>query len=263
MRAHLLMDVPLIAVGLSAAVAGVPLVVPALVAASVAIHTWGVMSPRSSLYLPVWWRLPAGERDLALTFDDGPNPAVTPQVLDRLAAANQRATFFVIGEHAECHPALLRRIVAEGHAIGLHSYSHSRWFCAWSPARVAADIARGAAVVADLTGQPAPTLFRPPVGLKNPMVAVAVARLGLRTVTWSCRGRDTALPPLPLLLRRLRAGLAPRAILLLHDGHEPRRPAERSLCLQALDDLLPRLAEMGLTSRPLVRTADGIGLHRA
>jgi hypothetical protein len=92
------------------------------------------------------------------------------------------------------------------------------------------------------------------------MVAVAVERLGLRTVTWSCRGRDTALPPLAVLLPRLRAGLVPRSILLLHDGHEPTRPADRTRCLAALDDLLPRMQAMGLVSRPLVRTADGIAL---
>jgi peptidoglycan/xylan/chitin deacetylase (PgdA/CDA1 family) len=125
---------------------------------------------------------------------------------------------------------------------------------------VQADIANGAAVIADLTGAPPPVLFRPPVGLKNPMVAIAVGRLGLRTVTWSCRGRDTALPPLPVLLKRLRAGLAPRAILLLHDGHEPDRPADRSRCLAALADLLPCLGEQGLSSRPIIRTDTGIAL---
>lgn len=260
MRAHLFFDAPLVAVGLSAGVAGFPLVMPALGAASLAIHTWAVMDPRSSFYLPVWWRLPRGESDLALTFDDGPNPEVTPRVLDLLASAGQRGTFFLIGEHARKHPALVRRIVAEGHTLGLHSHGHSRWFCAWLPGRVQADISAGAAILADITGSPPPTLFRPPVGLKNPMVAEAVRRLDLRTVTWSCRGRDTAQPELPVLLRRLRAGLAPRAILLLHDGHEPRRPADRSRCVSALQELLPDLARAGLRSRPLQRTPGGIGL---
>ncbi len=261
MRAHLMLDAPLAAIGVSAALTGFPLVLPVLAGASLAIHTWGVVDPRSSFYLPVWWRLPVGEGQMALTFDDGPHPEVTPRVLDRLAAAGQRATFFLIGENARRQPALVRRIIAEGHALGLHSYSHSRFFCAWLPAKVTADIVRGAEVLADLTGRPAPTLFRPPVGLKNPLVAVAVRRLGLRTVTWSCRGRDTTLPPLPLMLQRLRAGLVPRAILLLHDGHEPERPADRQRCLAALDDLLPRMHALGLFSRPLIRTADGIALE--
>jgi peptidoglycan-N-acetylglucosamine deacetylase len=260
MRAHLLLDAPLAAVGLSATIAGHIQFVPALAGVSIAIHAWGVMDPRSSLYLPVWWRLPAGEEQLALTFDDGPHPEVTPRVLDRLAASGQRGTFFLIGENAQRYPALVRRILVEGHALGLHSYSHSRFFSTWLPARIAADIMHGAEVLADITGGPAPTLFRPPVGLKNPMVALAVQRLALRTVTWSCRGRDTTLPPLPVLMRRLRAGLVPRAILLLHDGHEPSRPADRMRCLDALDDLLPRMQELGLSSRPLTRTADGIAL---
>jgi hypothetical protein len=168
MRAHLLLDAPLVAIGLSAAWAGYAQVLPVLAGASVAIHTWGVMDPRASFYMPVWWRLPVGEQHLALTFDDGPHPDVTPLVLDRLAAAGQRGTFFLIGANAERHPGLVRRIVAEGHALGLHSYSHSRFFSTWLPGRIAADITRGAELVADLTGSPAPTLFRPPVESRTP-----------------------------------------------------------------------------------------------
>lgn len=250
-RAHLMFDAPVMGCALSAGYAGVSWAVPAAAMMAVAVHTWGVMDPRSSFYLPVTWRLPAGDPGIALTFDDGPHPEITPQVLDVLAAAGQRATFFCIGEHVARYPHLVRRIVAEGHALGLHSHSHSRWFNTWMPARVRSDLVRACDVMADATGAPAPRLFRPPVGLKNPMVAIVVAQLGLRTVTWSCRGLDTTLPAPELLRRRLIAGLQPRAILLLHDGHEPQRPADRTRCVQALAGLLPEMAARGLVSRIL------------
>ena len=250
-RAHLLFDAPLAGLALSAAYAGYPWALPSAAALSMTVNTWGVIHPRSSFYLPVIWRLPAGDADVALTFDDGPHPEITPQILDLLAAAGQRATFFCIGEHVERYPHLVRRIVAEGHALGLHSHTHSRWFNTWMPGRVMADIERVAAACAAATGTPAPRLFRPPVGLKNPMLAIAVAKLGLRTVTWSCRGMDTTQPPAEVLLRRLVAGLAPRAIILLHDGHEPGRPADRSRCVQAVADLLPIMTARGLRSRAL------------
>ena len=256
-RAHLLFDAPVIGFALSAAYAGFDWVVPAAGVMAAAVHTWGLMDPRASFYLPVTWRLPAGDPGIALTFDDGPHPEITPQVLDLLAAAGQRATFFCIGEHVVRHPDLVRRIVAEGHALGLHSHGHSRWFNTWMPARVRADLVRAQEVMAEATGAPAPRLFRPPVGLKNPMVAIVVAELGLRTVTWSCRGLDTTLPAPEVLHRRLIAGLYPRAIMLLHDGHEPQRPADRTRCVQALTALLPEMATRGLVSRALRGDLDG------
>lgn len=256
-RAHLLFDAPISGLALSAAYAGFEWVLPAAGVFAAAVHTWGVMNPRSSFYLPVTWRLPAGDAGIALTFDDGPHPEITPQVLDLLAAAGQRATFFCIGEHVARHPHLVRRMVSEGHALGLHSHTHSRWFNTWMPARVRSDLICAQEVMAEATGAPAPRLFRPPVGLKNPMVAIAVAELGLRTVTWSCRGLDTTLPEPEVLRRRLIAGLHPRAIMLLHDGHEPQRPADRTRCVQALAELLPEMATRGLVSRALRGDRDG------
>jgi peptidoglycan/xylan/chitin deacetylase (PgdA/CDA1 family) len=250
-RGNLLFDAPLFGLAVSAAYAGYGWALPSAASLSMAINTWGVISPRSSFYLPVTWRLPAGDPAVALTFDDGPHPEITPRVLDLLAAAGQHATFFCIGEHVERHPQLVRRILAEGHALGLHSHTHSRWFNTWLPGRVSADLRRAAEVCAAATGVAAPRLFRPPVGLKNPMLAIAVAELGLRTVTWSCRGMDTTQPPVELLLQRLVAGLAPRAIILLHDGHEPGRPADRSRCVEVLRRLLPIMAERGVRSRAL------------
>jgi peptidoglycan/xylan/chitin deacetylase (PgdA/CDA1 family) len=260
MRGHLLVDVPLMAAAISLAPVHGLAPLAWITAAAVGIHTWGVIDPRSSLYLPVWWRLPAGHGGVALTFDDGPHPQRTPAVLDLLAEYRQRATFFLIGENVRRHPALARRILDEGHAIGLHSDRHSWWFNCWPPGRVRNDLERCAATIADATGRPPPLLFRPPVGLKNPVVGFVAGSMGLRTVTWSCRGFDTGSASVAQVTARLIAGLRPRAILGLHDGAEPERPRPGSLCPEVLAQLLPAMRERGLASGPLVVAGRGIAV---
>lgn len=258
-RMHVLVDLPLMVLGASGFIAGVIWAVPVVVTVMLCIHAIAVIHPRCGWYLPVHWRLPAGTVDVALTFDDGPNPLVTPQVLDLLAAAGQQATFFVIGEHARAHPELLRRMRAEGHAIGLHADQHARTSALWSTARVETDLRACQAAVVAATGH-ATMLFRPPMGLKNPLIGSAAARMGVTTVTWSVRGWDTTQPPLSVWLKRLYPGLLPRAIVLLHDGHEPGRAADRSGCLLALAALLPELARRGLRSRALTIRASQLAL---
>jgi peptidoglycan/xylan/chitin deacetylase (PgdA/CDA1 family) len=260
MASHLLFDLPLVA---AAATVGItvgagPAI--ALGAVGLGVHTWAVASPRSSFYLPVIWRLGADSPGLALTFDDGPNPEVTPRLLDLLAERRQRATFFVIGQHVRAHGALVRRMVDEGHAIGRHSDGHSRWFNCWGPAAVARDLDACGQAIADAAGIPPPRLFRPPVGLKNPLVAHAVRRLGLRTVTWSARGFDTTGAAPAVVLRRLGRGLGPGSILLLHDGHEPTRPAARATCLAVLPDLLALIAQRDVRSLALRGDDRGVAL---
>jgi len=251
MRGHLFVDMPLAAVAISAAPAfGWP-VLAAVGGLSVAIHSWGVVNPRSSLYMPVTWRLRQEARDLALTFDDGPNPEVTPRLLDVLAAHGLTATFFVIGAHVDRHPELARRIRAGGHALGLHSHSHSRLFNCWTPGRVRRDLEACATAVSQATGEPAPRLFRPPVGLKNPVVGHVATRLGLCTVTWTARGRDIGASSTDAVLQRLAPSVRPGAILLLHDGFEPTRPGQRSAAVAVTEALAPRLAAAGMTSRAL------------
>ncbi len=258
MRTHLLVDVPLAASAIAACPSlGWP--APAAAGAlALAMHAWGVLDPRSSLYLPVWWRLPPSSTGCALTFDDGPNPGVTDALLDRLGAAGLQATFFLIGAHVRRHGALVRRMRAEGHGIGLHSDSHSRWFNCWGPRHLARDIEACAAAIADATGTAPPRLFRPPVGLKNPMVGVMVQRLDLVAVTWSARGRDTGGAGLERILRRLEPRVRPRAILLLHDGHEPSRPASRASCLAVVDRLAARMRERALACEVLGCSAAGL-----
>jgi peptidoglycan/xylan/chitin deacetylase (PgdA/CDA1 family) len=263
MRAHLFVDVPLIAAGVSLAPTYGLAPVAWLAGAAVAIHAWGVMNPRSSLYLPVWWRLPRGSPQVALTFDDGPDLETTPAVLDLLAKHGQRATFFVVGEHVRRHPELVRRMAAEGHALGLHSDTHSRWFACWGPGRVRRDLEACTAAIAAATGAPPPRLFRPPVGIKNPIIGFIAGRLGLRAVTWTGRAFDTGSAPVEAIVARLERGLQPGNILLLHDGSEPARPRDRRSCVSALARLLPLMAERGLRSAAIAVAERGIAAGQA
>jgi peptidoglycan/xylan/chitin deacetylase (PgdA/CDA1 family) len=187
------------------------------------------------------WRGPAGERRIALTFDDGPDPTWTPRVLDRLAAGGVRATFFVVGERAERAPDVVRRMAAEGHEVGNHSWSHkSLWLC--GPRATTDEIARAHEGIAALAGTP-PRHFRPPWGMVNAAMFGAVRRVGERCVFWSIQpeGQRPAAADrqVAYVLRRAHAG----AIVDLHDAEgTPGAPAR---LLDALPGLLDGLRERG------------------
>ena len=187
------------------------------------------------------WRGPHTMRRLALTFDDGPDPVWTPRVLDALGNAGVRGTFFLVGERAERAPALVRRLAAEGHEIGNHSWSHrSLWLC--GPRATAHEIGRAHDRLAALTGAP-PRHFRPPWGMVNAAMFPTLRRLGERCVFWSIQPEGQR--PVPAerqvadVLRRAHAG----AIVDLHDAEGT--PAAPARLLQALPALLAGLRERG------------------
>ena len=182
-----------------------------------------------------------------LTFDDGPDLKWTPRVLDVLAAARTRATFFVVGRAARCAPDLVRRIAAEGHEIGNHSYSHRHpWTLREADARN--EVRSGAAVIADVLGR-APRAFRPPHGRVRRCMLDEAQRSGQRTVLWSVSAIDWG--PLGSASRieaRLRTAGA-GDIILMHDGrNRHNRPDE---LVQVLSRALDELHNRGLTPAPL------------
>jgi peptidoglycan/xylan/chitin deacetylase (PgdA/CDA1 family) len=179
------------------------------------------------------WRGPRGARRLALTFDDGPDPEWTPRVLDLLAAAGVRATFFLVGERAERAPGVVRRMVAEGHEVANHSWSHRNlWLC--GPRATREQIARAHDALADLAGV-APRHFRPAWGMVNAAMFTEVRRAGERTVFWSIQPEGQRPAPasrqVAFVLRRARPG----AIVDLHDAEGTRDAPVR------LVDALPRM----------------------
>lgn len=185
------------------------------------------------------------KRQIAITIDDGPDPAVTPQVLDALDAARAKATFFCIGHRARAHPALCREIVARGHRVENHGDSHSHAFAVFGPTRMRADIQAAQETLIDITGQ-APAFFRPTAGLRNPFLDPVLQQLNLRLASWSRRGYDTQTGEPKTVLARLTRCLAPGDVLLLHDGHSALTTHAQPVVLAVLPVLLHTLAERGL-----------------
>jgi peptidoglycan/xylan/chitin deacetylase (PgdA/CDA1 family) len=226
-----------------------PATLAASVPALIGLHALAASHPRARWYGPVTWQMPWNDA-IALTFDDGPHPEVTPRVLDLLAAAGAHATFCVIGEHVRRHPGLVRRMVAEGHTVAVHSDQHRWTFNLWGRTRLAADLAQAMATIKDISGI-RPVWFRPPIGLRNPLVHAVSTDCGLRILTWTVNVRDTRPQTSVVLRERIRARLRPGAILVLHDGHEPWRHADRSRCLAVLPEALAHAQAKGWACRAL------------
>ncbi|PKO35432.1 MAG: polysaccharide deacetylase family protein [Betaproteobacteria bacterium HGW-Betaproteobacteria-7] len=225
-----------------------PWALAAIAANQGALITAGLL-PRTTLLGPNLTRLPAAatkRREIALTIDDGPDPEVTPHVLDQLDAAGAKASFFCIGHIARRHPALCREIVARGHRVENHGDSHSSLFAAFGSRRMTADIAAAQATLCDLTGE-APRFFRPTAGLRNPLLDPVLARLGLQLAAWTRRPFDTREGQPQIVFDRLTRQLAAGDILLMHDGHAARTATGEPVILAVLPRLLQTLAEHRLT----------------
>ena len=183
--------------------------------------------------------------EVALTIDDGPNPAVTPAVLDLLDAHGARATFFCIARHAQAHPQLCREIVRRGHSVQNHSHQHRHNFSLLGMRGFAREIEMAQNVLSQITGE-RPRFFRAPAGLRNPFLAPVLQRLDLQLVSWTRRGFDTVRTEPERVLARLTHRLAAGDILLLHDGNVAHTAAGQPVVLAVLPTLLQRFAQSGL-----------------
>ena len=218
------------------------------VAANHLVLTGAGLWPRSTWLGRNWSRLPeaaAARREIAITIDDGPDPQVTPAVLDLLDAYAVRATFFAIATAAAKHPALCREIVRRGHSVQNHSNRHSHRFSLLGPRGLAREIGAAQERLAGIAGV-LPRYFRAPAGLRNPFLAPVLDRLGLQLVSWTRRGFDTVRREPGAVLARLVAGLAAGDILLVHDGNAARTAAGEPVLLRVLPALLERCAAAGL-----------------
>lgn len=188
-------------------------------------------------------RLDAYGKAVALTFDDGPNPDSTPPILDALADRGVRATFFILGRHAERWPDLVKRVAAEGHAIGNHGYYHRKLHFK-SPAYVRRDLELGTKAIEQAAGV-RPTLFRAPHGFRSPWVTAIAQSLGQRTVGWSLGVWDSARPGVEAIAERTVSGARPGSILLLHDGDGYDPQGDRMQTAQAVPMIIDRLLGQG------------------
>jgi peptidoglycan/xylan/chitin deacetylase (PgdA/CDA1 family) len=204
--------------------------------------------PRSRLLGPNWVRLPAAAAsrgEVAITIDDGPDPQVTPRVLDILDRYHAKATFFCIGSRAAQHSDLCREIVRRGHALENHSERHSPMFAFLGPYATRREIHTAQKTLTAITGQ-TPLFFRPPAGVRSPVLHPVLVDQGLRHASWTRRGFDARERDADRVLERLTTGLQAGDILLLHDGNAARTPSGAPVILAVLPHLLERISQAGL-----------------
>ncbi len=204
--------------------------------------------PRSTWLGSNLRRLPeasAARGEISITLDDGPDPGVTPAVLDLLDAHRAQATFFCIARRAALYPQLCREIVARGHSVQNHSHRHSHTFSLWGPRAFAREISLAQGTLSQITGQ-RPAFFRAPAGLRNPFLAPVLDQQGLQLVSWTRRGFDTAYTDPAGVLARLTRGLSAGDILLLHDANSKTAPSGKPVVLEVLPELLRRIEQAGL-----------------
>jgi peptidoglycan/xylan/chitin deacetylase (PgdA/CDA1 family) len=197
--------------------------------------------PRNALLGPNLTRLPAAAAargEIALTFDDGPDPDVTPLVLDILEAHGVRATFFGIATRAARHPDVVREIVRRGHAVENHSRAHLATFAFMGPRGMRREVIQAQEALTEIAGQ-RPRFFRPPAGMRSPFLDPVLHDVGLKLASWTRRGFDTRQRNPDHVAARLLDGLAAGDILLLHDGHCARTSSGTPVVLE----VLPRLLE--------------------
>lgn len=187
-----------------------------LAAGYLALLFYGSYCIGSQFYMPAICSVATSEKKIAISFDDGPLPEYTPEILRILQSRQVPATFFCIGKNAQAHPELLRQLAREGHGIGSHSYYHGFWFDLLSKSAMLRELKRLHALVQNQLGLEI-KWFRPPYGVTTPNLKRAVAAMGYTTVGWSVRSMDTVTKDQGVLLRRLRRALRPGAIFLFHD----------------------------------------------
>ena len=204
--------------------------------------------PRSNWLGANWVRLPAAaaaRNEIALTIDDGPDPEVTPLVLDLLDRYRIKATFFCIGVQAARYPELCREMVKRGHAVENHSQHHRHHFSLLGIAGYSREIVAAQTTLTRITGV-APQFFRAPAGLRNPLLDPVLQRLQLHLASWSVRGFDSRVRDAARVKAKLIKGLQPGAILLLHDGNAARTAGREPVILAVLPELLAAAARAHL-----------------
>jgi peptidoglycan/xylan/chitin deacetylase (PgdA/CDA1 family) len=219
-------------------------------------YSWAACVPSAQLFGRTIRRT-GDPGSIALTFDDGPNPAVTPALLDLLASHSIRATFFLIGAHVHACPELAHDISSRGHVIGNHTYTHPA-LPFLSEQRIADELTRCDDAIESATGR-TPRWMRPPYGFRSPLLSGVIERRGgAGVVMWSRLARDwkpQPAEPVVQRLRRVRGG----DIVLLHDGDHRATGGDRRHTVEALVEWIPRWKEAGVR----MVTLDEIGVNGA
>jgi len=232
--------------------------VPAAVIATSGVAAYAAVHPRAQLFGPTVC-CTRSAKNLALTFDDGPNPSVTPQLLELLAQHNAKATFFLVGKFVRECPDLAKEIATRGHVIGNHTDTHPNlFFC--GPDETKEQLVRCQEAIHRATWA-APRWFRPPFGFRSPWLIEIAQRHGMRTAMWTSIPGDWRAKPAEWLIERMKpiaaeaqGGLAQTAkgaaatgqVICLHDGDYTHQNGDRHHTVEALAYWLPRWRDLGL-----------------
>lgn len=232
---------------------------PAVAAGLAGLTAYAAIQPRAQIFGPTVCRTNRPEK-LALTFDDGPNPALTPRLLDLLDRHDAKATFFLIGKYVGQSPSLVKEIAARGHILGNHTETHPRlFFC--GPRETRNELLRCTDAIREAAGLE-PRWFRPPFGLRSPWLGKIVQQHRMTMALWTLLPGDWRIKPSDWLIERMQP-IAAHArkklpagsgyggglvgdILCLHDGDYARPNADRTHTLAALEFWLPRWRDLGL-----------------
>ena len=201
------------------------------------------MAPTGQWYGHTFTGLARGTKQLALTYDDGPNDPHTLRLLEVLARHNVQATFFVIGHYVQQRPDIVRELVQAGHVVGNHTFAHPL-LTFLSAAEVREELMNCRKAIQDAIGEHS-NLFRPPFGGRRPAVLRVVRELGLEPIMWNVTGYDWDAPPAADIERKVKRQMRGGDVILLHDGGHKQMGADRSQTVLATDHLISRYSSEG------------------
>jgi len=213
------------------------------------------MAPGGQWYGKTFTGTTPGSRQIALTYDDGPNDPHTLRLLDVLAKHNINATFFLIGRYVRERPEIVREIVQAGHVVGNHTFTHPL-LTLKNEAQIRKQISDCRAALEDAIGEHS-NLFRPPFGGRRPAVLRVAHELGLEPVMWSVTGYDWSAPPAAVIERKIAKQIRGGDVVLLHDGGHKQIGADRSQTVIATDHLLTRYKAEGCEFVTVPQMMDG------
>jgi peptidoglycan-N-acetylglucosamine deacetylase len=201
------------------------------------------MAPTGEWYGKTFSGLPRGTRQLALTYDDGPNDPHTLRLIEVLAKHEVHATFFLVGRYVQQRPAIVRDIVNAGHVVGNHTFTHPLLTFKGS-AEIRQQLSDCRSAIEQAVGA-STSLFRPPFGGRRPAVLRIARELGLETVMWNVTGFDWNAPPSEVIEQKVTKQIRGGDVILLHDGGHKEMSADRSQTVLATDRLITRYKSEG------------------
>lgn len=215
------------------------------------------MAPRSQLYGPTFIGAEPGRKELALTFDDGPNDPHTVRLLEVLAKHRVKATFFLIGRFVDLRPDIVRDIAKEGHVVANHTYTHPNLIFASQP-KFREELARCERALNDAAGDLHAPLFRPPYGGRRPAVLRTLRREEFKAVLWTVTGWDWEAKSSEQIETKVVSQVRGGDVILLHDGGNLQFGADRSFTVQATDRLIARYKNDGYEFRTIPQMMNGV-----